>query len=179
MKMKSGNDKSRGCFKVKEQGFTLVELLIVMTIVGTLAVIATISFNKMTIKSNIESQIKQMHSDLMTARIWAMDRSTCHFVLLKANGSYTVYEDSNNYCSNLTPPDNDTMQLQRTMTNPILFNNAAPTNNVYPIFDNRGLATITGTISIPDTVGAAYDCILIETTRTSMGLMTGGNCVPK
>lgn len=182
---------------MKDQGFTLVELIVVAAIIVVLAVLATLNFKNMTVKANIESQIKQMYSDLMTARIWAMDRNTCHFVLLNGNGSYSIYEDQNNDCVYDAP---DTLLLQRTALNsvvvlsPISFNNAAPINTVYPIFDNRGIAELNccmglptdtcpsafpATISISNTVGAAYDCIVIDTMRTSMGQMNGGSCVPK
>lgn len=165
---------------MKQNGFTLVEMLIVISIIAVLVSIGTLSFNKMSMKTNIESEIQQMHSDLMTSRIWAMDRNTCHFVLLNANGSYSVYEDQNGNCIYNTT---DALLLSRTATNPVLWNNAAPTG-VYLIFDNRGLATVSSgsipsTISVPDTVNAAYDCILVETTRTSMGRMNGGVCAPK
>ena len=170
---------------MRQSGFSMVEMLITLTIIGLLVTIATLSFNRMTRKSNIESQIKQMHADLMTVRIWAMDRNACHFVLLNSNGSYSVYEDQ--------PPPNNTCLysaadgqplLSKSATNPALWNNAAPSSNVYLIFNNRGLASVStgsipGSISITDTVGAAYDCILVETTRTSIGKMSGGTCVPQ
>ncbi len=156
----------------------MIEMIVVLAIAGILVTIATLNFRNMTIKSNIESQIKQMYSDLMTARIEAMDRNTYHFVTLNAN-QYTVTEDAAGNCTNSSCSSvaGDITLLQTTMTNAIQWNIAGK-NEI--IFDNRGLVQVTtGTISISDTVGAAYDCILIETTRTSMGAMGGGNCVPK
>ncbi|MGD0282729.1 MAG: type II secretion system protein [Dissulfurispiraceae bacterium] len=176
-----GNDGSSEDTNVKQDGFTLVELIVVTFIIGTILTIATLNFRTMTIKSNIESQIKQMHSDLMTARIEAMDRNTYHFVTLNAN-QYTVTEDKAGNCTTsncVYVAGSDPVPFNSPMmVSAILWNGAAPANAEI-IFDNRGLATVTGTISVSDTVGASYDCILVETTRTSIGAMSGGNCVAK
>ena len=179
---------------MKQHGFTIIEIIVVLAICGILAAIGTLSFSKMTTKANIESQIKQMYSDLMTARIEAMDRTTSHFVTLNAN-QYSVTEDTVGNCTNtncvyVAGAGNDPTPYQPPpMTNTILWNSgngAATPSGVQIIFDNRGLVQSTtgttgiiGTISIKDTVGAAYDCILIETTKTSMGAMSGVSCVPK
>jgi type IV fimbrial biogenesis protein FimT len=165
---------------VKQHGFTLIELIVVLAIAGILMAIATLSFRTMSSKSNIEGQIKQMYTDLMTARIEAMDRNTYHFVTLNAK-QYAVYEDTLGTCTtgNCQIAGEDLLLNPPAMTNAILWNAATP-SNAEIIFDNRGLVQVTtGTISINDTVGAAYDCILIETTKTNMGAMSGGTCVPK
>ena len=171
---------------MKLHGFTIIELVVVLAIGGLLVTIATLSFRSMTTKSNLESQIKQMYSDLMTARIEAMDRNTYHFVTLNAN-QYTVTEDTVGNCTNsncVYVAGNDPPPYQPPpMINAILWNSGngpATPSNVEIIFDNRGLVQVTtGTISISDNVGAAYDCILIETTRTSIGAMSRGSCVAK
>ena len=164
---------------MKQHGFTIIEIIVVLAICGILAAIGTLSFSKMTTKANIESQIKQMYSDLMTARIEAMDRTTCHFVTLNAQ-QYAVYEDTLGTC---TIAGENLLLNPPPMTNAILWNSgngAVTPSGVQIIFDSRGLVQVTiGTISINDTVGAAYDCILIETTKTSMGAMNGETCDPK
>jgi prepilin-type N-terminal cleavage/methylation domain-containing protein len=173
---------------VKQHGVSLIESVIVIALIGILVTIAALNFRDMTIKSNIESQIKQMYSDLMTARIEAMDRTTYHFVTLNAN-RYTVTEDTVGNCTNsncvyVAGAGNDPSPYQPApMPNAILWNSGngpATPSNVEIIFDNRGLVQVTtGTISITDTIGAAYDCIIIETTKINMGAMSGGTCVPK
>ncbi len=170
---------------MKQHGFTIIELVIATVLVGVLVAIATLNFRAMTSKANLESQIKQMYSDLMTARIEAMDRTTYHFVTLNAN-QYAVYEDTLVACTTGNCPiaGEDLLLNPPPMTNTILWNSgngpATPSGEEI-IFDSRGLVQVTiGTISINDTVGAAYDCILVETTKTSMGAMnSGGTCAPK
>ena len=53
---------------MKRDGFTLIELIIVIAIIGILAVALGFQFTGWMARYQVESQIKAMHSDLMTAR---------------------------------------------------------------------------------------------------------------
>lgn len=53
---------------MRKNGFTLVELMVVVAIMGTLLTIGTLAFNSMTRKSAIEAQTKEIYGDLMKAR---------------------------------------------------------------------------------------------------------------
>ncbi|MCX5716929.1 MAG: prepilin-type N-terminal cleavage/methylation domain-containing protein [Nitrospirae bacterium] len=75
------------------RGVTLVELIIVISIIGILVIALGFSFQGWMGKYKVEGQIKEMYSDLMNTRANAMSRSRVHFVTL-ATTSYTVYADT-------------------------------------------------------------------------------------
>ena len=167
-------------------GFTLLELLIVGIIIAILLGIAAISGRAWLNKYRVETQTKEMYTDLMNARLRAMQRNRTFFVVMAAT-QYTVYEDTN------PAPDgdgvlqlaNDTRFLRKNLdanfalTIPPLV--AATSIN----FDSKGLASIPpgGPINAPQTIrvtagfNAAYNCIVIELTRITMGAWNGANCV--
>ena len=78
----------------KSGGVTLIELIIVISIIGVLVFTLGFSFQDWNAAYKIESQIKEMHSDLMHARVMAMCKKRAHFVKLEAT-RYTIYEDTN------------------------------------------------------------------------------------
>lgn len=55
-------------------GFSLIEMMIVVALMGILLAMATLSFNDYTMKSRIESQVKTLYSDIANVRSEAMFR---------------------------------------------------------------------------------------------------------
>ena len=53
-------------------GITLIELIIVISIIGVLVFALGFSFQDWNAAYKIESQIKELHSDIMRARVMAM-----------------------------------------------------------------------------------------------------------
>lgn len=155
---------------MNKKGFTLIELVFVILILGVLLAIAGISGRVMLNKYRVESQTNEMYVDLMSARARAMQRSRMHFVELTAT-RYTVYEDTN------TGPDgNETLepaldtQVVRKDINPLYA--IAWNNGAVPItFDTRGLISPERSVwvSSASDFGSAYSCIVISATRILMG----------
>jgi len=163
-----GDKKDRG-------GFTLIEILIAVAIVGILTVLAVSSFQGFNEKYRVEGETKQMFSDLMDARGRAMQRNRAFFVQINANG-YTTYEDTSP-----SPDGNgvfdiaaDTLVANVTIRRTI--NNGGLSNFR---FNRNGIASATGTIWLTSTAQPDYDCITVQATRIKMGQYNAGTCVEK
>jgi Tfp pilus assembly protein FimT len=160
----------------EEKGVTLTELLVIMSIVGILAVALGFSFQGWMGNYRIESELKQMYSDIMDVRTRAMTQNRMHFIVINS-GNYAVYEDTNDN-NTANPGAGDT--LLKTTT---LRYNVDSTGTGTITFNTKGLTTSSTAISIPITLpsGAVpdFDCIVVYQSRVGMGKMSGTNCVYK
>ena len=73
-------------------GFTIVEIMITIAILGILVVLAVGNFEGMNEKYKVEAETKQFYADLMDARGRAMQRNRWFFVQVSSTG-YATYED--------------------------------------------------------------------------------------
>lgn len=161
-------------------GFTLIEIIVVVAIIGTLLTIAGLEVSGWLSNYKVETEIKSMYVDLMNARARAMQRNRFHFVVLAAT-QYTIYEDTN------TAPDgngtletaSDTQVLQKTTS--YTLSSALSFGATQFYFDKNGIASNTGSLRLVSTATPDYDCIVIAATRINMGKWnaTTSNCDAK
>jgi prepilin-type N-terminal cleavage/methylation domain-containing protein len=160
------------------KGFTLVELLITIAVLTILLTMAVSTFRGLDEKYDVETETKQLYTDLMEARGRAVQRYRVHFVRLSGNG-YATYEDT------FTAPDgngiwdsaSDNMVARAATQHAIV---AALTGGVSEFeFDRNGIASVSGSIRFSSTANPDYDCITILPTRIKMGQYAGGSCVEK
>lgn len=155
------------------RGFTLVELLVVIGVVAVLALALGFQFVGWQGGYRIESQVKQMHSDLLNARTRAMMRNRVQFVDLTAN-NYQVYEDTNEDGILQRATDARMWPNPKPLIHPLLSPPVFP-----PTIDTKGLVSLDGTVRFdigenkPD-----YDCIVLSQTRIVLGKWNG-SCVEK
>jgi prepilin-type N-terminal cleavage/methylation domain-containing protein len=162
-------------------GFTLVEIMITLAILGILVVIAISDFRGLNEKYKVEAETKQLYADLMNARGRAMQRNRIFFVRFSgATGTrYATYEDTD------TPPDgNGNWSTADAIVANVNVKHTITTNlpgGVFVFeFNRNGIASVTGDIRFSSTAQPDYNCITIQPTRIKMGQYVGvGACVEK
>lgn len=169
---------------LNDSGFTMIELLVVITIVGILASALAFSYQGWMIGYSVESQIKAMHHDLINTRARAIQNHRMYFVDLAAT-QYTIYKD-------MPDPDGDGVSdtgadvpltvppVSLDPRYPVTWSNPGVTIVRFGINglsnNDKTICSNTATVSNAD-----YDCIDISSTRIKMGKLTlpipnGGAC---
>lgn len=159
-----------------DSGVTLIELIVVVTIIAVLVLVGGIEFVGWQANYRIESQGKEMYADIMNARSRAMQRNRMHFIVVTAD-NYQTYEDTNengvlnigtdvNWWPNPKPFNYPSLQAGQIIidTRGLVSTNPPPPANVeaYIRFNYDT------TKFRPD-----YDCISLGATGTAAGVIPG------
>ena len=160
---------------MNKNGFSLVELVVVLAILGILMSIVTLDFNAYTRKAQIERQTRELFADINQARIDSLHRKTRHSIVLEPNSySFKRYSSENENQSD------GTVLQTRNVSYEITIENGTSISTVVTEFDIRGFTNNLGTFRInPVGTTAQVDCIIIATGRTNLGKMENGSCVYK
>lgn len=162
---------------MKEKGFALTELIVVISIMAILMAIGGLAYNSWMNKYKVESLIVEMHADLMNTRMSSLSRGRTFFINFNAASGatqYTIYEDTNENSALDTTTDRKVAQKSVSST----YSMATTTGTTIAILQN-GTILNTGQISAGINYGSAYDCILVEAARIMVGKMSGGACSAK
>jgi prepilin-type N-terminal cleavage/methylation domain-containing protein len=157
------------------KGFSLVELIIVVGIIGILLSIATLNFNSWQQKAQIERQTRELYADLNQARIDSIHLKLRHSIVMQSK-SYTVKsyssEDENRSSGTVMQTRNVSYQISRVT-------GSSATDGIIE-FDIRGFTDDWSTYAInPAGTAAQIDCIVISVARINLGKMENGSCVVK
>ncbi|MBI5846956.1 MAG: GspH/FimT family pseudopilin [Nitrospirae bacterium] len=145
-------------------------------IVGVLGVSLGFAYSDWIGRYKVEKQTKEIYSDMMSARMMAMERSREYFVDFTSPTTYRIVEDTNDN-SAINVGAGDTVLVPKTVE----FANDANGGGI-PLtfkFNRRGTISPLRTISITHTTEPDYDCIVVSSTRINMGQMSGNSCVQK
>jgi type IV fimbrial biogenesis protein FimT len=150
---------------MREHGFTLVELMVVITITGILLTIATHNWTAMQTKLAIERQAKTLHADLMQVRLQSLFGKKSRSVVI--NGQlYKLYSSTDT-----TVPPIVTKQLRY----PVVWNSRGALT-----FDAQGLTNSERTLCIvptndtSDINSAVVDSIVVSEARINLGKRRDG-----
>lgn len=153
-----------------ERGFTLVELLVVISIMTILTVLATVQFSAMQRKSAVEAQVRNVYGKLMEVRLEALYTKTPRAVLFSGKEMRIFSTDD----VSGTPASVITLSFPMTTS--------SGANRV--VYDASGIMTAAErSICVePDSVAANpgyIDSLVVSAVRIYMGKRSsGGACVP-
>lgn len=152
---------------MKQHGFTLIEVLVVISIIGILSAIGTLQFQHYVNKANVEKQTKELYSDLMTARTEALiKQGNKRMVIYPTYYSYTSMGGA--WSKGYSKAVRYNLQWAGGGTSKIID------------FDERGLFDIVsnGNTSICVNHAAAsdavYNSVVVFSTRIQMGKLNEG-----
>jgi prepilin-type N-terminal cleavage/methylation domain-containing protein len=161
---------------MKDRGITLIELIIVISIIGILLIALGFSFEGWMGAYRVESQTKEMYVDLMNARARAMERNRDHFVVVNA-GNYQIYEDTDEDGATPPPIDAGDTSILRPDPKPLTYPVESTSWTGTITMDTRGLVSPNNTIRFNvGTNNPDYDCIVLFATRINMGKWNGASC---
>ncbi len=144
--------------KVNMRGFSLVELLVAVAILGILLAIAIPPFNRWRIKASIESDTKSVYALIQKARTIAFSRKI-DLTVQAGPGTVCIYSASGVLgCMDLSNPFSGSIGISR-----------------------RGYFSQTGSIAYAGNadVEVNYNCVVVSVNRARLGVLSGGQCVPK
>ena len=154
-----------------DRGFTIVELIVVLTIITILTALAALNWNRMVMKSAVEGQIKTVHADMMAVRLEALYRKTPRSVVVSGE-NFSIYSSA---ATTGTPVSSKTFKY-----------NFFPASATTITFDSSGMTNGTQvTICVNayneavlfNTTDAYVDSLVISQARLNMAKRPeGGHC---
>lgn len=140
-----------------QKGFSLIELIVVMAIMGIAAGIAVPVYNNMKPQIRLNGAARQVMGDLMWARMRAISQNNEFKIFFLDNHRYQILDDDDN---------NGSIKLdgsELTVTKDIQgkYHDVTFTYNNDPIFHPKGNAAPTATINLTNSHGTKTVTIAI------------------
>ena len=162
-------------------GFSLIELLITITIMAIVISASTLSFNTWTRKSTIEKQTRELYTDLSEARSNAFTQKKVYGIVLQPT-SYAMktYSSEVEYTSSAAAVAHGVVIANKSLKYSLKTKSGIDMTDTPVVFDTTGFTT-SGFLGITAFVGspteqAALNCVVVYKSRTNMGKINGTNC---
>ncbi len=158
---------------MNRDGFTLIEIIIVMALLGILSAIASLQWSDYLRKVEIERQTWELYSDLMTCRVAAVTQRCPKRVIVTP----TVFT----FISSARGGDVSSGRTTRVLSQPVSWaGKTSGDSEALILFDERGTFDIdvgNGNTTIcvePSHKSAQYDGIVVFSTRIHLGKVAFG-----
>jgi len=149
------------------RGFSMIEMLVVLSIVAILGTLATMNWNRMSIKTTVEGQIRTVHADLMRIRLEALYGKRERRVKF-AGTEFRVYSTN---VETTSPIEAKNFKYPfSTTTGDFVFNTSGMANGT------AGSVCIDPFGTLAQKSDASVDSLVISAGRVSLGKRTGEEC---
>ncbi|NVN99835.1 MAG: type II secretion system protein [Geobacteraceae bacterium] len=159
---------------MRPKGFTLVEVLFAILIMGILAAVSIPNYNAMKKKADIERQTREIYSTVVATRLSAMQNKQRSIIFFQPNSyQFKVYSSSAEpqTAGALRSSTALPFKLQKVDSTSGLIDFTA-SNNILE-FDVNGVTTTNMTFAItPVIYNEGTNCIVVHAIRTNMGRMS-------
>lgn len=153
-------------------GLSLIELMVTIAIIGIALGMATLSFHSWQVKNKIESQTRELFTDLSETRTNAFTQKRVYGIVFQPT-SYVL----KSYSSESEAASSGTVVLTKSLKYG-LTNAGADITDTAVVFDTSGFTNNVNTIFVgPATEPAALNCLKISKSRENMGKINGSKCV--
>lgn len=150
------------------RGFSMIELLVVLAIVAILGTLATMNWNRMSIKTTVEGQVRTVHADLMRIRLEALYGKRERRVEFSGT-AFKVYSTN---VATTAPVEGRTFKYPFTATrSDFTFNTSGMASG------SEGSVCVDPFGTLTQKSDAAVDSLVISEGRITLGKRTGGSCV--
>jgi len=145
-------------FRKTARGFTLIELMVVIALIGILTAIAIPSYQTFMVRSRLKGAARQVMSDLMNARMTAVSLNQKVMVHIEGDGhTYKIWSDANN---DGTVASSEGVNISKDLHQD--YHDVALTTTNDPIFNPRGAASAIGTVTVTNSAGSRDIAVAIS-----------------